>query len=660
MAEGLGVVASIISIVGLAKTCINLYAVIDECRHASKDLQRLVSQLKEQRLRFFLWCDFVGITEVLQQQQQSTLGMTASSAIELRALSRPLSSQQYFIHKEIICILERITQIFDESGQLLKDYTNQKDQSGVFQLVKSTTRNHFCFGIAETSSVSEPTPKELSTVRKNTMSVWQTSKWTMSDRKKLTQLVDLLLKSNDGLQSILGMLERGQMWRMNQILATTTPFATVVMTAHDIEEPQIFGSCCGSATEPVQTIRQLGPNNDRDLRQLVELYWQGCVIDQDIRSDDNIGSPIARGTVLPPASLFGDRYHLLASDLTLPDNSDFVQYRLPALYKMSPVIVEWKYYSTSLDQKRLIALKKRVSMLASQLQRSSQTLGFHTMGCLGYFDHSDMHRIGMVFESPHTGLPAKSLSLKERMIQDRRNKTVRDLTSRFDVAKALVMAIYRLHSVGWLHKSFRSENILFFEPADHDNRSLVEPFVCGFDFSRQDSPLEMTEDVPSVLTSRHMDREQSLYRHPDLDVQPFSLPSKDDDPDEMKAKEAEAEAAASRFRYRKSYDVYSLGIILLELGLWYPVKHLCNVKDSLRENREHLHNNLLPELRYRAGCTYYLVVKRCLEGDLGQSEIHTVTPANRSDPENLALRETRIWLAGFDKYVVSELEKCNV
>lgn len=47
------------------------------------------------------------------------------------------------------------------------------------------------------------------------MSVWQTSKWTMSDRKKLTQLVDLLLKSNDGLQSILGMLERGQMRRMN-------------------------------------------------------------------------------------------------------------------------------------------------------------------------------------------------------------------------------------------------------------------------------------------------------------------------------------------------------------------------------------------------------------------------------------------------------------
>lgn len=144
MAEALGVVASVISIVGFAKTCINLYTVIDECKHASKDLHRLVSQLKEQRLRFFLWCDFVGITEVLQQQQNA-LGMTSSSAIELRALSRPLSSQQHFIHKEIICILERITQVFDESGQLLKDYTNQKDQYGVSHLVKSTTKKSFLF-----------------------------------------------------------------------------------------------------------------------------------------------------------------------------------------------------------------------------------------------------------------------------------------------------------------------------------------------------------------------------------------------------------------------------------------------------------------------------------------------------------------------------------
>lgn len=113
MAESLGVVASIISIVGLAKTCINLYAVIDECRHASKDLQRLVSQLKEQRLRFFLWCDFVGITEVLQQQQQSTLGMTASSAIELRALSRPLS------------VLRKSRQIYNTKSFLFRNCGNQ-------------------------------------------------------------------------------------------------------------------------------------------------------------------------------------------------------------------------------------------------------------------------------------------------------------------------------------------------------------------------------------------------------------------------------------------------------------------------------------------------------------------------------------------------------
>jgi hypothetical protein len=56
-----------------------------------------------------------------------------------------------------------------------------------------------------------------------------------------------------------------------------------------------------------------------------------------------------------------------------------------------------------------------------------------------------------------------------------------------------------LHSVGWLHKSFRSENILFFNDADQDPHLLTQPYVCGFDFSRQDSPHEMTENVPSVL-----------------------------------------------------------------------------------------------------------------------------------------------------------------
>ena len=663
MAEAVGVVASVISIVGLAKTCIDLYAIIDECKHASKDQNRLVSQLKEQRLRFFLWCDYVGITEVLQQQQQqqSGPGLDSSSDVELRIPPRPLRSQKNLVHKEILSILERITQLFDESSQLLKDYTNQKDQYGVAYLVQSTSRNHLCIGIAESSSASELRPKDLSMVKKGTMSVWQTSKWTINDRKKLTQLVDLLRVSNDGLQSILGMLEMGQMRRMNQILATTTPFATVVMAAHDIEEPRAIRPYSESADESGEGSSSPDLNDDRELRQLVELYRQGYLIDQDLlKSDNNVDSPIAQGTVLPPASAFADRFHLLESDMTIPDTSEFLQHRLPALHKSNPVIVEWKHYSTSLDHKRLVALKKRVSMLAQQLQRSSQTSGFHTMGCLGYFDNADMYRIGIVFEYPQSAKTTTALSLRERMIQDRRDKKVRDLTSRFAVAKALVMAIYRLHSVGWLHKSFRSENILFFEHAGQDNHSLAEPFVCGFDFSRQDSPTEMTEDVPSVLSSQYMDREQSLYRHPNLDIQPYSIASNNEDPDESKAIEAEADEAASKFRFRKSYDVYSLGITLLELGLWYPVKHLCNVKDTLEKNRQRLHQNLLPELRYRAGNTYHDVVRRCLEGDFGQTKIHAATTVGLNDPEAQALRETRIWLAGFDKYVVSELEKCHV
>ena len=660
MAEAIGAVASVISIIGLAKTCIDLYAIIDECRHASKDQNRLISQIKEQRLRFFIWCDVVGITECLQQQQTTGRRIEMSSDLTLRTLSRPSSLQQSFVHKEICAILERILQLFDESSQLLKDYAIQKDHYGVSNLVKMTSHNNLCFGIAESSSASELHPRELAANKKSSMSVWQTSKWTMNDRKRLTQLVELLRLSNDGLQSILGMLEIKQMQRMNQILATTTPFASVVIAAHDIESPTAVGLRSEHATHSERQHSPLPPNDAGEVRQLVELYRQGYAIDQDINSNKSTENPIAQESLMSPSLLFESTCQLSESDLALPDTSDFLQRRLSAVYKSTPVIVEWKYYSTRLSQKRLVALKRRVSMLAQQLQRSSQTAGFHTMGCLGYFDNSEMYRIGMAFEYPCSKITMKPISLKERIIQDRRNKINRDLASRYTIAKALVMAIYRLHSVGWLHKSFRSENVMFFEQTGQDNFSLADPFVCGFDFSRQDSPSEMTEDIPSVLSDRYMDREQSLYRHPDLDIQAYSLAFGHESPEESRAKEAEADEAASKFRYRKLYDVYSLGIILLEIGLWYPVKHLCNVKDSLESNRKILKTQVLAELRYRMGSIYHDVVKRCLDGDVGHAYIQSAVVAQCSDPEALALRDTRIWLAGFDKYIVSELERCLV
>ena len=64
MAEVAGLVASAISIVALAKTCIDLYDIVDDAKHAAEDQNQLVSFMKIERLGFFRWCQYIGIIEL--------------------------------------------------------------------------------------------------------------------------------------------------------------------------------------------------------------------------------------------------------------------------------------------------------------------------------------------------------------------------------------------------------------------------------------------------------------------------------------------------------------------------------------------------------------------------------------------------------------------
>jgi hypothetical protein len=90
-----------------------------------------------------------------------------------------------------------------------------------------------------------------------------------------------------------------------------------------------------------------------------------------------------------------------------------------------------------------------------------------------------------------------------------------------------------------LHKGIRSENILIFGSLD-DPLSCVERladiYLCGYEYARADNLLETTE--ATVLHD-----EALLYKHP------LSIGS-------------------GRAIYQKGFDLYSVGCVLLELGLW--------------------------------------------------------------------------------------------
>lgn len=145
-----------------------------------------------------------------------------------------------------------------------------------------------------------------------------------------------------------------------------------------------------------------------------------------------------------------------------------------------------------------------------------------------------------------------------------------------------------------VHESFRNENILFFPPHDGSEGSsktrpgldLSEPWVLGFDFSRPES--YFSYGIEDTCTSR------DIYRHPDRQQSP-SQP------------------------FNKLHDIYALGVVLLEIGLWQPAITL--EKDQFRRLkdpasiRKCLSLQAQKRLGSRTGEKYKDIVLKCLHGD---------------------------------------------
>ena len=83
-----------------------------------------------------------------------------------------------------------------------------------------------------------------------------------------------------------------------------------------------------------------------------------------------------------------------------------------------------------------------------------------------------------------------------------------------------------------------------------------------------------------------------------------------------------------RHGFRALYDVYSLGVILTEIGLWRPVHAILDVDPSQRLNAAKvrgtrevlLHKNKLEPLESEAGAVIASVAEACLSGDFASSE----------------------------------------
>ncbi|KAL6713007.1 hypothetical protein ACLMJK_009403 [Lecanora helva] len=216
-----------------------------------------------------------------------------------------------------------------------------------------------------------------------------------------------------------------------------------------------------------------------------------------------------------------------------------------------------------------------------------------TLTCLGYsFLQQDQTslRPALIFKSPpdfDLQSPAESL-LRAFATYEKPS-----LTHWVTLALKLAQGLLSLHSVNWLHKALRSSNILFFPSSDAATFDVQTPFIAGFDNSRRSRFKEATTEVPRA---GHME----VYRHPGTQF---------DD---------------SILAYRKTFDIYSLGLILAQIAIWQPLVKIMDIEKTVEESSLVTHciqklrltsePKLLSLVRAQVGEKYAGAVETCLKG----------------------------------------------
>jgi hypothetical protein len=276
------------------------------------------------------------------------------------------------------------------------------------------------------------------------------------------------------------------------------------------------------------------------------------------------------------------------------------------------VFMEWKVIPAGDPFKN--QLLERINALGALLSLANAS-EYRRPQCLGTYDDTryeqesnGSRRIAFVYglPSPNPAIPTSLSSLLEDAIE---SKTRPPLGERFTLAYRLASAVYMFHASNWLHKGLRADRIVFSSKSD-----ITSPWITGFQYSRP--AIDLSLEVRPVE-----DPTSEIYNHPDVGS-----------------------------GWTKLKDIYSLGILLWEIGYWRPVYETKFKKMS----RQQVKDSLLGDLQGASGDMwdglvgkmYMDVVRCCLEGDFG-------VMSGQSE------QEAKVLGTVFFQKVLRELEACK-
>lgn len=257
------------------------------------------------------------------------------------------------------------------------------------------------------------------------------------------------------------------------------------------------------------------------------------------------------------------------------------------------VWVEWKRYeeaSTVVDGGKIIRgpnaqTQNNIERLISLLKIQNRPAEFCVPSCIGYFSVSDkLAHFGIVYEFPDEIDKASN----PYTLSDAFETKPPALQPRITIAQDIATCLMYLHAVNWLHKGIRSSNVLFPQAPGQDNRKM---YISGLEYARPDEA-GLTNKVPiGDLTGAE-------YIHPEYL-----------EPNQRKG-------------YRKTYDIYSMGIVLFEIAYWRPLKDILDLSSSADDPEKTLEAARGVRKRILKDDPGLLDYVRCTMGDRYHSAVH--------------------------------------
>lgn len=232
---------------------------------------------------------------------------------------------------------------------------------------------------------------------------------------------------------------------------------------------------------------------------------------------------------------------------------------------------------------------------------------FRVLFCKGYIERPPPQpEFQLVFDIPLAYDPIPN-SLIE-LIDPKASKKP-SLGQRFQLCYILAQSMSLFHCVGWIHRSFRSDNVIFLSKASQDIASpkedLENPIICGFDACRLESDFSTgpRDDLIALNIYSHPNR--CVFRRRCLRSTTTYMVS----------------VFCAVWREPLIECGTALGVVLLEIGVWERAMTIGgnNFEKIKDPNPVLVSKEILRQaqrrLGQRCGEKFQAIVSRCLTGN---------------------------------------------